>query len=108
MSLITDRVTLKERSTGEMNVLTNEARKRFEIEVEGQRSVLDFELEKGTIVFTHTGVPPALEGRGIGTALAKAGLEYARSKNLKVIPACSFIQVYLRRHPEYADLVEKD
>ena len=91
-----------------MEIVTNEAQKRFEVMVEGQRSVLDYQLIKDTMVFTHTGVPPTLEGRGIGTALAKAGLEYARSKNLKVVPACSFIQVYIRRHPEYADLVAKD
>ncbi len=90
---------------GPMEVLTNEHEQRFEIVVEGQRSVLDYELENGTMVFTHTGVPPALEGRGIGTALAKAGLEYARTKKLRVIPACSFIRVYIKRHPEYADLV---
>ena len=91
-----------------MEVITDEAKQRFEIHVEGLRSVLDYELEDDTIVFTHTGVPPQLEGRGIGTALAKAGLEYARSKKLRVMPACSFIRVYLRRHPEYQDLVAVD
>lgn len=88
-----------------MEVTNDEVRQQFHSTVEGQRSVLDYELENGTIVFTHTGVPPPLEGRGIGTALAKAGLDYARSKNLKVVPACSFIRVYIRRHPEFQDLV---
>ncbi len=66
-----------------MEVTNDEVRQQFHSTVEGQRSVLDYELENGTIVFTHTGVPPPLEGRGIGTALAKAGLDYARSKKLK-------------------------
>ena len=91
-----------------MEILTNEAEKRFEIEVEGQKSVLEYQLRRDRIIFTHTGVPPKLEGRGIASALAKAGLDYARSKNLKVIPACSFVEVYLRRHPDYADLVAAD
>lgn len=91
-----------------MEIVTNEAEKRFEIHVEGRKSVLDYEIRNGTIFFTHTGVPPQLEGRGIGTALAKAGLEYAKAKKLKVVPACSFIRVYMRRHPEYEELLAKD
>ncbi len=61
----------------------------------------------GQIVFTHTGVPPALEGRGIGSALAKTGLEYARANNLEVVPLCSFVRGYIERKPEYQDLVHK-
>jgi predicted GNAT family acetyltransferase len=59
------------------------------------------------IVFTHTSVPAALEGRGIGSALAKAGLEYARANNLAVVPLCSFVRSYIERKPEYQDLVRK-
>ena len=88
-----------------MEVKRNDASKRFEIEVEGMRSVLDYEIHGPIIVFTHTGVPGPLEGRGIGTALAKAGLEYARENQLKVNPVCSFIRVYMRRHPEYNNLL---
>jgi uncharacterized protein len=88
-----------------MDVVTNEREKRFEIVVEGQTAVLDYEREGDRIVFTHTGVPRPLEGRGIGTALAKAGLEFAKDNQLRVVPACSFIAVYIRRHPEYQSLV---
>jgi predicted GNAT family acetyltransferase len=59
------------------------------------------------IVFTHTGVPTVLEGRGIGSALARAGLEYARANNLEVVPLCSFVRSYIERKPEYQDLVRK-
>ncbi len=90
-----------------MEVKQNEANKRFEVDVEGMRSVLDYEIHGTTIYFTHTGVPGPLEGRGIGKALAKAGLDYAREKQLKVEPACSFIRVYMKRHPEYNDLMAR-
>jgi predicted GNAT family acetyltransferase len=59
------------------------------------------------IVFTHTGVPPEHEGQGIGGALARAGLDYARSEGLTVRPMCPFVAAYVKRNPEYHPLVEQ-
>lgn len=56
-------------------------------------------------MFTHTGVPPAYEGQGIASALVKEGLAYARKEGYKVVPLCSFVAAYIKRHPEYADLL---
>ena len=61
-----------------------------------------------TIYFTHTEVPPALEGKGIGNELARASLEYARANNLRVVPRCAFISAFIKRHKEYQDLVDAD
>ena len=85
-------------------VLHNEDAKRFELSVNGHTAVLKYLLMGETITFTHTGVPAAIEGRGLGTRLVKAGLEYARSQGLKVRTTCWFVRKYLRRHPEYQDL----
>ncbi|MBX2924048.1 MAG: N-acetyltransferase [Chitinophagaceae bacterium] len=46
-----------------------------------------------------------MEGKGIGSALAKHVLEYAKAKQLKIIVYCPFIQMYMRRHPEYNELL---
>src|SRR5512143_2559291 len=78
---------------------------RFKIEIEGLRAVLDYEMDGNAMVFTHTGVPRQLEGQGVGAKLAKTGLDYARSHTHQVVPACAFMDVYIRRHPEYQDLV---
>ncbi len=51
-------------------------------------------------------MPAGLEGRGIGSALARSALEDARSRNLVVTPLCPFVRGYLEHHPEYAPLVE--
>jgi predicted GNAT family acetyltransferase len=80
---------------------------RFELEKDGHLAVLDYQLAEGKIIFTHTGVPAAVEGQGIGSSLARAGLEYARAHGLKVVPLCSFVAAYIRRHPEYQDLVQQ-
>ena len=58
-------------------------------------------------MFTHTEVPRALEGKGVGNVLAKTGLEWARSEGLRVIPICPFVAAYIARHPDYADLVRR-
>ena len=50
-------------------------------------------------------MPAALEGRGIGGALAKAGLEFARANHLQVVPLCPFVRSYIERKPEYQPLV---
>lgn len=88
-----------------MEIKRNKAKRRFETEVEGRLCVLEYHIAGKSIVFTHTGVPPEIEGRGIASALTKAGLEYAREQHLKVVPQCSFVREYLVKHSEYGDLL---
>lgn len=87
-------------------VIHNPNRQRFEAQVDGQTAELNYYLDGGAVVFTHTGVPPILEGRGIGSMLVKSGLEYARENNLKVRALCWFVSGYIQRHEEYQGLVE--
>ncbi|MDR7267602.1 putative GNAT family acetyltransferase [Pelomonas saccharophila] len=68
-------------------------------------SVLDYVPGDGQVVFTHTGVPPAYRGQGLAARLVEAGLQWAREQGLKVVPACSYVQLYLQRHPEWQHLV---
>lgn len=78
---------------------------RFLVRIDGAEAVLDYLRDGGdTITFTHTEVPEGLEGRGIGSALARAGLEHARERGLTVKVICPFVGAYLDRHPEYRDL----
>ncbi|WP_185816924.1 GNAT family N-acetyltransferase [Hymenobacter metallilatus] len=60
----------------------------------------------GIIDFTHTYVEEALRGQGVGEQLAEAGLAYARQQQLRVRASCPFVQAYLQRHPQHADLLE--
>ncbi len=82
-------------------------RNRFVVRSAGHEAVLDYQEFAEKVVFTHTGVPGALEGRGVGTALARAGLEWARAAGKRVVPVCPFVAAYVARHPEYADLVRR-
>ena len=88
-----------------MEVVNNTGLHRFEVTMDGSTAHLEYRLVSNLISLIHTEVPEALEGRGIGAALAKAGLEYAREHGIQVVPLCPFVQSYLKRHPEYQDLV---
>lgn len=101
-------------STPELNldfdkVYHNEQENRFEIRLGTEIAELTYARQgEKVLVLFHTGVPPAWEGRGIGSRLVKAALDYARQNGYKIIPLCSFVAAYLRRHPEYQDLVAKE
>lgn len=77
----------------------------FSVEVEGFRGVVDYTVDDGVMTITHTGVPSEIGGRGVAAALVKAALDTARSNGWRVIPACSYAAAFIKRHPEYADLL---
>lgn len=56
------------------------------------------------IVFTHTEIDPSVEGQGIGGKLVRAALDHVRTLDLAVLPICPFVQGWMARHPDYADL----
>lgn len=81
------------------------ARGRFQAIVDGQTCVCAYRLADGVMELTHTGVPRAVEGRGIAAALVAAALAHARANGLKVRPACSYVRAYMRRHPQTMELL---
>ncbi|MFA5521841.1 MAG: GNAT family N-acetyltransferase [Castellaniella sp.] len=83
----------------------NPGQHRFENTQDGRLSVLDYHLHEGLMTITHTGVPVALQGRGIAGALTRTALDTARSEGWRVRPACSYARVWIERHPDYQDLL---
>jgi predicted GNAT family acetyltransferase len=83
----------------------NHALGRYELDVDGHIAVAYTKRADGVVTFTHTEVPKALEGRGIGSRLAKGALELVRAEGHKVIAQCPFIAGYIKKHPEFADLL---
>lgn len=81
---------------------------RFESSVEGYPSKLDYIQDGKNFVITHVGVHPELRGQGVAGRLVEVSLEYAREKSLRVIPMCSYAAAYMRRHPEYAELMNQE
>ena len=64
----------------------------------------EYRRVRGRLIFFHTEVDPAFEGRGIGGRLAAGALDDVRAHGLKMTVKCPFIASYLERHPEYEDL----
>lgn len=91
----------------QLDVVHESEKNRFAVHTEGETAVLNYRLSEHEVVFTHTGVPSALEGRGIGSRLVRAGLDWARAQGLRVVPMCSFVIGYIERHQEYADLTQR-
>ena len=93
--------------TENIRVVHNQEARRFELTVEGNLAVLDYMLKGGILIFTHTGVPPDIEGRGLGSTLVKTGLDFARDNEFKVRSLCWFVSKYIRYHPEYQELLKR-
>jgi uncharacterized protein len=86
--------------TGTWQVTDDQAASRFELTVEGQLAELRYRRNGRRLVLVHTGVPPELEGRGIGGALVAAAVDQAAREDLTVVPLCPFARRWLERHPD--------
>lgn len=79
---------------------------RFEAVIDGTVAArAEYNVLKNGLLFTHTEVEPQFEGQGLGSKLAKFALDEVRRRGLQAIPVCQFIAGYIRKHPEYVDLV---
>jgi predicted GNAT family acetyltransferase len=87
------------------DVSDNPSAKRFEATVDGVLCVLEYRIEGSVLLLDHAGVPNAVGGRGIAAALTRFALDSAREHRMQVLPNCSYVATWIRRHPEYADLV---
>ena len=91
----------------EYNVVDNKEKSRFEIALDGDFAHVDYRWYHGKLAIMHTEVPEANEGKGIAAAMVKHVLDYARKEGLKIWVYCPYTAMYIKRHPEYQDLVAK-
>ncbi|MHC0431764.1 GNAT family N-acetyltransferase [Streptomyces sp. O3] len=90
-----------------MNAVVTDAEtaQRFEARVDGVLAgFAEYLRTDALVVYPHTEVDPAYEGQGVGGALARAALDDARERGLRVLATCPFVSGWLARHPEYQDL----
>ena len=89
-------------------VVNNQETGRFELTIDGHTAYTEYRMLASGIMFPHTETPPALEGRGVGSALVREALAWARQQGQPVIPVCPFVPGYITRHPEHHDLLHPD
>jgi uncharacterized protein len=90
------------------NLKVNDVLHHLELEIEGSIAFIDYKLVHDRLFLIHTEVPPAFEGKGEGSAIVKKALQYAKDNNYKIVPICPFVQSYLKRYPEWNDIVAPD
>jgi predicted GNAT family acetyltransferase len=89
----------------DLNVEHKADARRFEIRYGDELAWLEYRRLGSSIIYTHTIVPPPLEGHGIAGRLAREALDYARKNALAVVPLCPYVADYIDKHPAYSDLV---
>ncbi len=97
-------------ATGSAPVVTdNPNESRYELRAGGALAgFVEYHLRDQVISLIHTEVSPGFQGGGLASRLARFGLDDARKRQLAVLPFCPYIQSWLKKHPDYADLVPAD
>lgn len=90
----------------DLQIVDNPDAERYELSADASvLGIAAYKLRPGLIAFVHTEVDERVEGHGAGSRLARFALDDARARGLAVLPFCPFINGWIGRHPEYADLV---
>ena len=84
----------------------NDDKKRFELEVDGHTAFIEFIIDKDNIMYlTHTEVPNALGGKGVGKNIVEQTLNYMKDNNYKLAPLCPFVAAFLKRNPDWQSIL---
>lgn len=80
---------------------------RYEAYLDGELAgFLDYVRDDERIALVHTESFPQFGGRGVGSALARTGLEAAREDGVRVLALCPFVKTWVEKHPEFADITD--
>lgn len=86
-------------------VVDNLAAHRFELVEQGHIAFADYRLSGNRLILPHVEAAMPLRGTGAAGRLMEGVLAQARARGLKVVPLCGYAAAYIRRHPEWRDLV---
>ena len=94
-------------SHANIEIRHNAAAKRFEATVGKMLCRCDYRMHGNTMMLVHTEVPPQHEGKGFASMLVRAAFDYAQENGMDVLPVCSFVAAWARRHPEVEPLLAR-
>jgi predicted GNAT family acetyltransferase len=86
-------------------LINNEAIHNFELIVDGYRSFIDYKQKGNKVFLIHTEVAPELKGKGVAEAIVEKTFRYLEERQLKMVPLCVYVGIYLKRHPEWNRLI---
>ena len=91
--------------TDEPDISNDTQAKQFTARMNAETAVLDYQFKAPVIIFTSTEVPESMRGGGVAGRLVRAALEQSRDQGYEVVPLCPFVAGWIRRHPEFQDVV---
>ncbi len=81
---------------------------RYEIHVGDELAgIMTYRAQPAGLVLQHTEVRDEFEGHGLASRLIHEALDDIRARGLQLVPQCPLVAKYIRKQPEYADLVTK-
>lgn len=87
-------------------LIDNSEARQYEFRVGKYLAKIEYiKTNNGEIYLTHTEVPSALEGKGIGSQLVEKALTDIENKKLRLVPLCPFVAGYIQKHPEWRRIV---
>lgn len=90
-------------------VIHDSQQQRYVLKVDGaEAGHASYRASDAGLVITHTEVSPRLQGRGLAATLAREMLDDLRRQGVAVVPRCSYIVAFMRRHPQYVALVPRE
>ena len=87
------------------DIFRNDEESRYEVTVDGALARIDFRMMSGALALMHTEVPDAIASRGVARELTEYAIQDARFRSLEILPFCPYVTAYIKRHPEYVELV---
>src|SRR5688500_7842017 len=88
-------------------VSDNIAAHRYELLLDGELvGKLFYRTNDDVVTLIHTEVASHMEGHGLGEQLVAAALGDIRDRGLQIVPLCPYVAAYIRRHPEYENLIK--
>lgn len=89
----------------EIALVNNEAIHNFELFIDGNRAFIDYKQKGNKVYLIHTEVPAIFKGKGVAEAIVEKTLLYLEEHHLQLVPLCTYVQLYLKRHPEWNKLL---
>ena len=106
--ILTIKQLMKKIMTEEYELIDNEESRRYEFRIDGHIAKIEYiKTPNGEIYLTHTEVPRALGGKGVGSQLVEKALKDIEQKDLRLVPLCPFVAGYIHKHPEWRRIVMK-
>jgi|YelNatPaOPRAMG01_1025707.scaffolds.fasta_scaffold38382_5 predicted GNAT family acetyltransferase len=79
--------------------------KKIVVDFGGSEAFLKFHVSKGKMYIDSTFTPEEHRGKGAGTKMMEAAINYAKENKLTVVPVCPFSVEFFKKHPEYKDML---